>query len=354
MLRSNSSAMRARSVRRSSAERDLHLFLLGAQPRRFDQMILENLQASRNPADLVGLVDERNVDRKIALDQFVHHRAGSVERAHHAAAKPEGCECRDGQPDQPGDPGPDHPAKDHGVDIVDIGARLKRESLVARAKGPDIGELAKFGATGRPRRQIFDKATPGARRPHDVLDQQLAALVLEVPAVDVDVFGIGMDVSDTRIRAARPVDADIVRIFAPAHGADRGEGHLARLVRLDPAGLGLAFIVGENFRRGFDEIADRGAPLVERRIAQHQDLQGGDGKQHDRQRRNDHRKTLIDGEVTHAACLPDWLKIRTNTTLIDCYRVARMVRSVRSRESALEMTAPRRHNGAHPSNKTRQ
>jgi hypothetical protein len=31
-----------------------------------------------------------------------------------------------------------------------------------------------------------------------------------------------------------------------------------------------------------------------------------------------------------------------------------MVRSVRSRESALEMTAPRRHNGAHPSNKTRQ
>jgi hypothetical protein len=29
-------------------------------------------------------------------------------------------------------------------------------------------------------------------------------------------------------------------------------------------------------------------------------------------------------------------------------------RSVRSRESALEMTAPQRHNGAHPSNKMRQ
>ena len=221
-----------------------------------------------------------------------------------AAAKPERRECRDGQPGQPGDPGPDHPAKDHGVDIVDIGARLKRQKLVARAKGPDIGDLAKFGATGRPGCQILDKAAAGARRPHDVLDQQLAALVLEVPAVDVDVFGIGMHVGDTGIGASRAVDADIVRVFAPAHGADRGKGHLTRLVRLDPAGLGLALIVGENLCRGLDEIADRGPPLVQGRIAQHQDLQGGDGKQHDRQRRNDHRKTLIDGEVTHAACLP--------------------------------------------------
>jgi hypothetical protein len=31
-----------------------------------------------------------------------------------------------------------------------------------------------------------------------------------------------------------------------------------------------------------------------------------------------------------------------------------MARSVRSRESALEMIATRRHNGVHPSNKTRQ
>ena len=304
MLRSKSSAMRARSVRLLLGGTDLHRFLLGTEPRRFDQMIPEDLQASRNPADLVGLVDERNVDRKIALGQFVHGRAGSVEGADQAAAKPERRECRDGQPGQSGDPGPDHPAKDHGVDIVDIGARLKRQKLVARAKGPDIRDLAKFCATGRPRCQIFDKATAGARRPHDVLDQQLAALVLEVPAVDVDVFGIGMDVGDTRIRAARAVDADIVRVFAPAHGADRGEGHLARFIRLDPAGFGLGLIMGENLRRRLDETAHRGAPLVERRVAQHQDLQGGDSKQHHRQRRNDHRKTLIDGEVAHVAGLP--------------------------------------------------
>ena len=207
-------------------------------------------------------------------------------------------------PAKPGDPGPDHPPKDHGVDIVDIGARLKRQKLVARAKGPDIGDLAKFGATGRPGRQIFDKAAAGARGPHDVLDQQLAALVLELPAVDVDVFGIGMHIGDAGIGASRAVDADIVGVFAPAHGTDRGKGHLARLVRLDPAGLGLALIVGQNLDRGLDEIADRGAPLVQHRITQHQDLQGRDGKQHHRQRRNDHRKTLIDGEVTHAACLP--------------------------------------------------
>src|SRR5437868_6156558 len=101
-----------------------------------------------------------------------------------------------------------------------LASRPARESLVARAKGPEIGALAKFGATGRPGRQILDKAAAGARRPHDVLDQQLAALVREVPAVDVDVFGIGMHIGDARIRAARAVDADIVRIFAPAHGAD--------------------------------------------------------------------------------------------------------------------------------------
>ena len=304
MLRSNSSAIRDEIRPPLPGGTDLHRFLLGAEPRRFDQMIPEDLQASRNPADLVGLVDERNVDRKIALGQFVHRRAGSVEGADQAAAKPERRECRDRQSGQAGDPGPDHPAKHHGVDIVDIGARLKRQKLVARAKGPDIGDLAKFGATGRPGRQIFDKATAGARRPHDVLDQQLAALVLELPAVDVDVFGIGMHVGDAGIRASRAVDADIVRVFAPAHGADRGKGHLARLVRLDPAGLGLALIMGQNLDRGLDEIANRGAPLVQGRIAQHQDLQGGDGKQHHRQRRNDHRKSLIDGEVTHAACLP--------------------------------------------------
>ena len=99
-------------------------------------MIPEDLQASRNPADLVGLVDERNVDRKIALSQFVHGRAGSVQGADQAAAKPERRECRDGQPGQPGDPGPDHPAKDHGVDIVDIGARLQRQSLSPAPKAP--------------------------------------------------------------------------------------------------------------------------------------------------------------------------------------------------------------------------
>jgi hypothetical protein len=267
-------------------------------------MIFENLEAARDPANLVGPVDERNVDRKVALGQLVHRRAGFVEGADQAAAKPERSERRDGQSGQPCDPGPDHPAKDHGVDIVDIGSRLKRQKLVARTKRPDIGNFAEFGATGGAGREIFDKAAAGARGPHDVLDQQLAALVLELPAVDVDVFGIGMHVSDTGVGAACAVDTDIVGIFAPAHGADRGKGHLARLVRPNPAGLGLPLIMGENLCRRLDEIADRGAPLVQDRIAQHQDLQGGDGKQHDRQRRNDHCKTLIDGEVTHAACLP--------------------------------------------------
>ncbi len=267
-------------------------------------MIPEDLQASRNPADLVGPVDEGNLDRKIALGQFVHRRAGPVEGTDQAAAEPKCDEARERQAGQPADPGPDHPAEDHRVDIVDIGAGLKRQQLVARAKRPDIGNLAEFSATGGAGREIFDKAAAGARRPHDILDQELAALVLELPAVDVDVFGIGMHVGDAGVGAARAVDADVVRIFAPAHRTDRGEGHLARLVRLDPAGLGLALVVGKNLGRGLDKIADRGAPLVQNRVAQHQDLQGGACKEHERQRRNDHRKTLINGEVTHAAGHP--------------------------------------------------
>jgi len=268
------------------------------------QMILEDLEASRDPADFIGPVDERNVDREVALRQFVHCHAGSLERDDQAAAKPERNETGDCKPAQPGYPGPKHPAKNHSVDVVDVGARLKRQHFVSRTKGADIGEFSEFGATGRPGRQIFDKAAAGACGPHDVLDQELAGAVLELPAVDVDVFGIGMHVSDAGVSAARAVHTDIVRIFTPAHGADRSEGHLTRPIRLDLASLGFSLIVGENPCRGLYEVAYGGAALIQNRITQYQDLQGGGGKKDDRQRRNDHGKALIDGEITHPLVLP--------------------------------------------------
>ena len=265
-------------------------------------MILENLEASRNPADFIGPVDKGNVDGEVALGQFVHCRAGSLERNDQAAAKPERNESRDCKPGQPGYPGPEHPAKDHGIDVIDIYAGLKRQQFVSGTKGSDIREFSEFGAAGRPGSQIFDKAAAGARGPHDVLDQELAGAVLELPAIDVDVFGIGMHVSDAGVSTPRAVHTDIVRVFTPAHGADRSEGHLARAIRLDLASLGLTLIVGENLRRGLYQVAYGGAPFIQNRIAQHQDLQGGDGEENDRQRRNDHGKTLIDSEIAHSTC----------------------------------------------------
>ena len=230
-------------------------------------MILENLQASRDPTDFIGPVDKGNVDGQVALGQFVHCHAGSLERTDQAAAKPERNDSRDCKPAQPGYPGPKHPAKDHRIDVVNIGARLKRQQFVAGTKGADIREFPEFGAAGRPGSQIFDKAAAGARGPHDVLDQELAGAVLELPAIDVDVFGIGMHVRDAGVSAPRAVHTDIVRVFSPTHGADRSEGHLPRPIRLDLAGLGLSLIVGKNPCRGLYKVAYRGAPLIQNRIA---------------------------------------------------------------------------------------
>ena len=134
---------------------------------------------------------------------------------------------------------------------------------------------------------------------HDVLDQQLAVAILEIPAVDVDVFRVGMHIGHTRVGISSAIDADIVGVFAPAHRTNRGERHLTRPIRLDPAGLRLALVEGEDLDRRFDHVADRGSPLVQNRIAQHQDLHRGDRKKGNRQHRDDHRQALIDCEMTH-------------------------------------------------------
>ena len=73
--------------------------------------------------------------------------AGFAERNDHAAAEPERDEASDDKPEQPDDCGP-RSAKDHSVDVIDIGAGLKREKFVSRAKGADIRELPEFGAAG--------------------------------------------------------------------------------------------------------------------------------------------------------------------------------------------------------------
>ena len=95
-------------------------------------MILEDLEASRNPPDFIGPVDKGNVDGEVAPGQFVYCRAGLLERNDQAAAKPERNKSSDCKPCQPGDPGPQHPTKHHSLDVIDIGARLKRQQFYLR------------------------------------------------------------------------------------------------------------------------------------------------------------------------------------------------------------------------------
>ena len=76
----------------------LHLLLLDAEPRRLSQVILEDLEAARNPADLVFSVDEGNIEREVPLGQAIHDLAGLRKRNDHAATEPECGHACDSKP----------------------------------------------------------------------------------------------------------------------------------------------------------------------------------------------------------------------------------------------------------------
>ena len=61
--------------------------------------------------------------------------------------------------------------------------------------------------TGTFRHPIFEKAAAAAGLADDILNQQLALLVLVVPAIDIDVFRIGMNIGDAGIGAAGSIDS---------------------------------------------------------------------------------------------------------------------------------------------------
>ena len=201
--RSKSSAMRASTARRSSAACVLACSCSARSRSLSRQMILEDLQAARHLADLILVIDERDIEIQMALAQLAHDVAGLCERCDQTTPEPERDQGRDDQAAKTAEADPQRALIHDGVDVIDIDAGLDRQQLVAGAVRSDIRELAKLGAAAGARRQIFDEAAAGARGAHDVLDQELAGRILELPAVDVDVFRIAVNIGDAGVSCCR-------------------------------------------------------------------------------------------------------------------------------------------------------
>src|SRR4029077_10370700 len=187
-----------------------------------------------------------HLDVQVTLRQMLHGVANSVERTNEASAKGECRYCRDEQSTQTPDGDPDRLGEHNRLDIVGVDARLDCEQLFALAIAAGVGEL-RLGTTCCLRYLVLEKSSAGAGFANDVLDHQLAIMVPVIPAVDIDVFRVGMHVGYTGIRAAGAIDSEIVAGFAPAHGADRVKSKLPCVHRRNLAGPGLLLVIREDF-----------------------------------------------------------------------------------------------------------
>ena len=124
-------------------------------------------------------------------------------------------------------------------------------------------------------------------------------IVLVVPAIDVDVFRVGVHIGDAGIGAAGAIDSQIVSGFSPAHGADRIEGKLPRFLRRDLAGLGFFLVVREDLLGSLDQIEHLGPTFLDDGIAKDHHLSGQRGDEDNGQNRDDHRKTIVDSKMSH-------------------------------------------------------
>src|SRR6185437_10681597 len=142
-------------------------------------------------------------------------------------------------------------------------------------------------------------AAAGAGFLDDILDHQLAVLVLETPAIDVDVFGIGVDIGHARIATAGAVNAEIVVEGAPAHRADGVERQPPGLLRGKFAGLGLVVVIRQDLLGGLDHVEHLGPAFLDDGIAKHHHLSGQRCDKHDGENRDDHRKAVVDRKMSH-------------------------------------------------------
>ena len=250
------------------------LLALCAETFGVDQPILEDGQAARDMADLVTMLDERDLNAQVALCQTVHDAAYRTERTNQAATESERGQSRDEQPGQTARGDPDGAVEHHRVDIVGIDACLDCEQLLALTIPAGIGELRQLGTTRRFRHLVFEEAAAGAGFANDILNQQLALIVFVVPAIDIDVFRVGMHIGDAGIGAAGAVDAEIVSGFAPAHGADRIESKLPGFLRRDLAGFGFFLVIRQDLLRGLDQIEHLGPAFLDDGIAKDHHLSG--------------------------------------------------------------------------------
>jgi len=129
-------------------------------------------------ADLVAMLDERDLDAQLTLRQTVHNAAYRTERTNQAATESECGQSRDEQSRQTARGDPDGAVEHHRVDIVGIDACLDCEQLVALAIPAGIGELRQFGTTGRFRHLVCEVAAAAAGFADDILNQQLPLLSL--------------------------------------------------------------------------------------------------------------------------------------------------------------------------------
>src|SRR5258707_3117001 len=95
-------------------------------------------------ADLVTMLDERDLNAQVTLRQTVHDAAYRTERTNQAATERECGQPRDEQPGQTARGDPDGAVEHHRVDIVGIDAGLDSEQPVALTIPAGIGEIRQF------------------------------------------------------------------------------------------------------------------------------------------------------------------------------------------------------------------
>src|SRR6266849_7057634 len=100
-------------------------------------------------ADLVTMLDERDLNARVALRQTVHNAAYCTERTNQAATESECGQSRDEQSRQSARRDPGGAVEHHRVHIVGIDACLDCEQLIALSITAGIGELRQLGTTCR-------------------------------------------------------------------------------------------------------------------------------------------------------------------------------------------------------------
>src|ERR1700751_5548105 len=107
-------------------------------------------------ADLVTMLNERDLDAQVTLRQTIHDAAYLIERANQATTERERGQSRDEQSRQTARDDPDGAAEHHRVDIVGIDACLDREQSLALTITAGIGELWQLGTARRFRHLVLE------------------------------------------------------------------------------------------------------------------------------------------------------------------------------------------------------